>query len=113
MPHHAIKYPTFYFLKFKVIGLNYNDTISVMIVGDWYNLTNYCLNNGSWLGLKLQQMLFYMRTARKLNAFSFVIHYDGLQLIINIALRGIESLLSFPGSSFLNRIEGNSPEKNK
>lgn len=42
-----------------------------MTVGDWYNLTNYCLNNGSWLGLKLQQMLFYMRKARKLNTFFF------------------------------------------
>lgn len=85
-----------------------------MIVGDWYNLTNYCLNNGSWLGLKLQQMLFYRRKARKLNAFfSFVIHYHGLQLIINIALVGIETFLYFPGSSYLNRTEGNPPEKNK
>lgn len=42
-----------------------------MIVGDWYNLTNYCLNNGNWLVLKLQQMLYYMRRTRKLNAFSF------------------------------------------
>ena len=45
--------------------------MSVMIVGDWYNSTNYCLNNESWLGLKLQQMLFYMRRIKKLNAFSF------------------------------------------
>lgn len=76
MPCYTIKYLTFYFHKFKVIGLNYNYIISVMIVGDWYNLTNYCLNNGSWLGLKLQQMLFYRRKARKLNAFfllSFII----------------------------------------
>lgn len=93
MSHHAIKYHTFYFHKFKVIGLNYNDIISVMIVDDWYNLTNYCLNNGSWLGLKLKPMIFYMRRARRLNTFSFVIHYDGLQVIINIALKGIGSFL--------------------
>lgn len=69
MSHYAIKYPTFYFHKCKVTGLNCNYIIYVMIVSDWYNLTNYCLNNGSWLGLKLQQMLFYMRRARKWNAF--------------------------------------------
>jgi hypothetical protein len=38
---------------------------------------------------------------------------EELQLIINIALGGVESFLSFPGSSFLDSIEGNPPEKNK
>lgn len=71
MEHYAIKYPTSYFHKSKVIGLNYNYMISVMIVSDCYNLTNYCLNNESWLGPKLQQMLFYVRRTRKLNAFFF------------------------------------------
>lgn len=85
-----------------------------MIVGDWYNLTNYCLNNGSWLGLKIATNAFLYEKSKETECFSsFVIHYDGLQFIINIALGGVESFLYFPGSSFLNGIEGNPPEKNK
>lgn len=112
MSHYAVTYPIFHCHKFKVIGLNYNNIISVMTVDDWYNLTNYCLNNGSWLGLKLQQMLFYIR-ARKLNAFFFC--HSIWQAAINhkYCTGCIESFLYFPGSSFLNRIEGNPPEKNK
>lgn len=53
--------PTSIFHESKVVGLNYNYIISVIITSDWYNLTNCCLNNGSWLRLKLQQMVFYVR----------------------------------------------------
>lgn len=60
-----MQYPNFYFHKSKIVGLNYNYIISVIITSDWYNLTNYCLNNGSWLRLKLQQMVFCVRQTRE------------------------------------------------
>lgn len=71
-----MQYPNFYFHKSKIVGLNYNYIISVIITSDWYNLTNYCLNNGSWLRLKLQQMVFCVRQTREQCFFPLVTHWD-------------------------------------
>jgi hypothetical protein len=107
--------PTFYFHKSKVIGLNYNYTISVIFTSDWYNLTNYCQNNRSWLWLKLQQMVFYGRWTRKQWLFFLLSLSEALWLIINIGWGSghIESFLYFPRSSYLVGIEGNPPERDK